>query len=110
RAIVVVSPGTAGVADCVAPARIAIQDPPLGTGHAVMAAREALGDFGSDAGGDVLVLFGDTPLLTADTMRLMLAARRAADDPAVVVLGFRPADPAEYGRLVTSASGALEAI
>ena len=61
--------------------------------------------------GDVLVLFGDTPLLTAETMQNMLSARRAEDvKPAVVVLGFRPDNPAEYGRLVTGADGALEAI
>jgi bifunctional UDP-N-acetylglucosamine pyrophosphorylase/glucosamine-1-phosphate N-acetyltransferase len=106
RTVVVVSPGMPGVGDYVAPARIAIQDPPLGTGHAVLAARDALGDFD----GDVLVLFGDTPLLTVETMRGMVAARREAADPAVVVLGFRPADPAEYGRLVAGEDGGLDAI
>jgi bifunctional UDP-N-acetylglucosamine pyrophosphorylase / glucosamine-1-phosphate N-acetyltransferase len=106
RTVVVVSPGMPEVADCVAPARIAIQDPPRGTGDAVKAARGALGEFD----GDVLVLFGDTPLLTAETMRVMIEARRAAADPAVVVLGFRPADPAEYGRLITAADGGLDAI
>jgi len=106
RTVVVVSPGTTAVAEFVAPATTAIQDPPLGTGHAVLAAREALDGFD----GDVLVLFGDTPLLTEPTMRAMVEARRGAGDPAVVVLGFRPDDPAEYGRLVTGADGGLEAI
>jgi bifunctional UDP-N-acetylglucosamine pyrophosphorylase/glucosamine-1-phosphate N-acetyltransferase len=104
--IVVVSPGMPGVAAFVAPAETVIQDPPLGTGHAVLAARSALEGFD----GDVLVLFGDTPLLTEDTMQSMVAARRTAGDPAVVVLGFRPADPGEYGRLITASDGELEAI
>jgi len=106
RSVFVVSPGAQQIAAFVAPAETVIQDPPLGTGHAVLAARAALEGFD----GDVLVLFGDTPLLTADTMRAMAAARRANDDPAVVVLGFRPDDPAEYGRLVTGPDGALRSI
>ena len=106
RTVVVVSPGMPAVAEFVAPAETVIQDPPLGTGHAVMAARDALDGFD----GDVLVLCGDTPLLTAETMQSMVAARQADGDPAVVVLGFRPDEPGEYGRLVTSAEGELQAI
>lgn len=106
RTVVVVAPGMSQLVDAVAPADTAVQTEALGTGHAVLAARAQMEDFT----GDVLVLFGDTPLLTADTMQNMLAARRAADNPAVVVLGFRPDDPAEYGRLVTAADGGLEAI
>ena len=106
RTVVVVSPGMAQVAEAVAPAETAVQTEALGTGHAVLAARDAMKGFE----GDVLVLFGDTPLLTAETMQNMVAARRSADNPAVVVLGFRPDDPAEYGRLVTTPEGGLEAI
>ena len=106
RTVIVVSPDMPEVADFVAPATTVIQDPPLGTGHAVMAARDALEGFD----GDVLVLCGDTPLLTAATMQEMVAARRGKDDPAVVVLGFRPDDAGEYGRLVTSGGGALDSI
>jgi bifunctional UDP-N-acetylglucosamine pyrophosphorylase/glucosamine-1-phosphate N-acetyltransferase len=106
RTIVVVSPGMEVVADYVAPATTVVQDPPLGTGHAVMAARGALADFE----GDVLVLFGDTPLLTQATMEAMVEVRSASVDPAVVVLGFTPDDPAEYGRLITAEDGRLEAI
>tara|TARA_R110002110_G_scaffold40995_5_gene130706 strand:- start:5460 stop:6770 length:1311 start_codon:yes stop_codon:yes gene_type:complete len=106
RTVVVVAPGMTQLAEAVAPAETAVQTEALGTGHAVLAARSQMADFT----GDVLVLFGDTPLLTAETMQNMLAARRAADDPAVVVLGFRPDDPAEYGRLVTAEDGGLEAI
>jgi bifunctional UDP-N-acetylglucosamine pyrophosphorylase/glucosamine-1-phosphate N-acetyltransferase len=72
---------------------IAIQEPQLGTGHALMVAQDAL-----PAEGTVLVLFGDTPLMTAGTLRRLVEAREAAD-AAVAVLGMRPTDPAGYGRL-----------
>ena len=106
KTVVVVAPGMTQVVEVVAPSETAVQTEALGTGNAVLAARDAMDDFG----GDVLVLFGDTPLLTAETMQNMVNARRSADNPAVVVLGFRPDDPAEYGRLVQAADGGLEAI
>jgi bifunctional UDP-N-acetylglucosamine pyrophosphorylase / glucosamine-1-phosphate N-acetyltransferase len=106
RTVVVTSPGMSAVAEFVAPADMAIQDPPLGTGHAVLAAREALAGFE----GDVLVLFGDTPLLTEGTMQAMVDVRRGKNNPAVVVLGFSPDDPGEYGRLITGPNGGLEKI
>ena len=106
RVTVVVGAGAGSVAEFVAPVGTVIQDPPLGTAHAVLAAR----DFVDGFDGDVVVLFGDTPLLTADTIRVMLDIRRAPGDPAVVVLGFRPADTAEYGRLIVDEHGGLRAI
>ena len=54
------------------------------------------------------MLYGDTPMIQADTLSRMITAREAG--AGVVVLGFQPEDPAEYGRLVLDASGALEAI
>ena len=65
-----------------------------GTGHAVRAAAPALAGFE----GDVLVLYGDTPLIRSGTLRAMLDAR--AGGAAVVVLGFEAAEPDGYGRLV----------
>ena len=92
RTVVVASKANAdALANAVPGATVAIQDPPLGTGHAVMAARTALEGFE----GDVLVLFADNPMITGDTLAKMADARAAEDDPAVVVLGFRPDDPAE---------------
>jgi bifunctional UDP-N-acetylglucosamine pyrophosphorylase/glucosamine-1-phosphate N-acetyltransferase len=103
--VVVVGPGMDCVSEEVAPLRTVVQADRLGTGHAVAQARAALADFD----GDVLVVFGDTPLITRDTLRRMLAERRSPKNPAVVVLGFKPADPAHYGRLVVGAEG-LKAI
>lgn len=104
RRVVVVAPEMDGVATAVAPSPVAIQAEALGTGHAALAARDSLGDFE----GDILVLFGDTPLLGPETVRRMLEARRAGS--VLVALGFRPADPAEYGRLMVAGDGGLQSI
>jgi bifunctional UDP-N-acetylglucosamine pyrophosphorylase / glucosamine-1-phosphate N-acetyltransferase len=96
---VVVGPDHGAVAEAVharAPkAGIFEQTQRRGTAHAVLAARKAIAR-GAD---DILVLFADTPLVRPETLRELRAAlRRGA---AVAVLGFRPADPAGYGRLLT---------
>ncbi|MHA1569486.1 MAG: bifunctional UDP-N-acetylglucosamine diphosphorylase/glucosamine-1-phosphate N-acetyltransferase GlmU [Alphaproteobacteria bacterium] len=106
RAVVVIGKDMDDVAAAVAPRPTAVQNPPLGTGHAVQAAMPGLDGFE----GDVLVVFGDTPLLSPETLGRMVAARRAPASPAVVVLGFAPADAGAYGRLVLAADGALERI
>jgi len=106
RTVVVIGPEMMQVAEAVSPALVAVQDRPLGTGHAVIAAMASLKGFR----GDVLVLYGDTPLLTPGTLRRLLSARRSKPDPAVVVSGFRPADPGAYGRLILDAKGGLERI
>ena len=76
---------------------IAVQDPQLGTGHAVQQAESALTGFS----GDVLILYGDVPFVEAATMQQMLGRLHEADRPLCVVLGFRPVDPAQYGRIVS---------
>jgi len=106
KTIVVVAPGMDNVRAEVYPAEIAVQEEALGTAHAVGAALDTLMGFD----GDVLILYGDTPLLTADTLKNLVEARRQGNDTAVAVLGFEPVDPTGYGRLVTTASGELEAI
>ena len=83
---------------------IAVQEPQLGTGHAVQQAEVALSGFD----GDVLILYGDVPFVPADTMRAMLARLGEADQPAVVVLGFEPSDGLQYGRVIASDSGRIE--
>jgi CTP:molybdopterin cytidylyltransferase MocA len=111
RIVVVLAPGMETVAKEAVGASIAIQAQPLGTGHAAQAALPALQDL-LDAGAleDVLVLFGDTPLLTAPTLAALVAERRRPPAAAAVVLGMRPADPAAYGRLICDENGMLEAI
>jgi bifunctional UDP-N-acetylglucosamine pyrophosphorylase/glucosamine-1-phosphate N-acetyltransferase len=106
RLVVVVGPDMPEVAEAVAPWPVAVQGERLGTGHAVLAARQHLAGFD----GDVLIVYGDTPLLTGSTLRRMLEARQAPPHPAVVVLGFEPADVGGYGRLVLDADGGLAAI
>ncbi|MGV3731012.1 MAG: bifunctional UDP-N-acetylglucosamine diphosphorylase/glucosamine-1-phosphate N-acetyltransferase GlmU [Sphingopyxis sp.] len=78
-------------------AELAVQEPQLGTGHAVQQAERALSGFD----GDVLILYGDVPFVPAATMRAMIERLGAADAPAVVVLAFEPADPLQYGRVIT---------
>lgn len=75
---------------------IALQEPQLGTGHAVLQARQALEAFT----GDILILYGDVPFVSEATMRSMLNRLHQADAPPVVVLGFEPDDPLQYGRIV----------
>lgn len=72
-----------------------LQDPPLGTAHAVSASLECLEDFR----GDVVVLYADTPLISQETLEDLLAQRRSGH--AVVVLGFEAKVPGAYGRLIT---------
>lgn len=85
-------------------AKTALQDPPQGTGHAVAVARDALAGFS----GHAIVLYADTPLITAHTVEKVFAALDAG--AAVAVLGFEPEDPAAYGRLITDADGTLDRI
>ena len=80
-----------------------VQRERLGTAHAVLAAREAIAR-GAD---DLLIAFGDTPLISAETFeRLRVPLRNGA---ALAVLGFRAADPTGYGRLLVE-GGRLVAI
>lgn len=99
RTVVVVGAGREQVERVVMPrgAETVVQAPQLGTGHAVQQAQQALADFS----GDVLILYGDAPLVTAGTMQRLRDA--LTDDVAAVVLGFRPADPAAYGRIIADA-------
>jgi bifunctional UDP-N-acetylglucosamine pyrophosphorylase/glucosamine-1-phosphate N-acetyltransferase len=83
---------------------IVVQEQQLGTAHAVRQAEAKLADFD----GDVLILYGDTPLIEAETMAQMLERLHAEDRPAAVVVGFRPADPAQYGRILARADGTIE--
>lgn len=105
RMVVVTGAGREQVEAAVAPLGVstALQPEQLGTGHAVAQAETALAGFG----GDVLVLYGDVPLVTAATMRRMLDRLHEKGDATAVVLGFRPADPGAYGRIIADADGRI---
>lgn len=77
-------------------AQFAVQEPQLGTGHAVQQAQATLADFE----GDVLVLYGDVPFVSSATMRAMIERLHGPDDPAAVVLAFEPEEPLQYGRVI----------
>ena len=77
-------------------ARIALQEEQLGTAHAVRQAMPLLEGFE----GRVIVLYGDTPFISPETLGAL-----AAHPSDVVVLGFEAADPGRYGRLVTGPEG-----
>ena len=99
------------VARAVAPSPTVTQFPPRGTGDAVRAARPALADrLVRDGIDDIIVLFGDTPLLRTETIAALLEARRMTPAVAVAVAGMRPADPGAYGRLVLGDDGSLSRI
>jgi bifunctional UDP-N-acetylglucosamine pyrophosphorylase / glucosamine-1-phosphate N-acetyltransferase len=102
RVVVVAGHGadevTAAVAGLDPDAQVVIQAERLGTAHAVAQARDAA------LPGDAVVLYGDTPFLTPDTLDRLRAARERFD---VVVLGFRALDPGRYGRLITSGDDLL---
>jgi bifunctional UDP-N-acetylglucosamine pyrophosphorylase/glucosamine-1-phosphate N-acetyltransferase len=76
------------------------QSQQLGTGHAVQQAMPAIPD-----GSQVLVLYGDVPLITADTLRRLLAC-----DGRLAVLVAEPEDPTGYGRIVRDQQGHVGAI
>ncbi len=81
-----------------------IQDRPKGTGHAVQAAQNQLANFQ----GVALIMFADTPLVTAKTLSDLAAAITDGND--IAVLGFETKNPAGYGRLITGADQRLEKI
>nr|WP_239146624.1 bifunctional UDP-N-acetylglucosamine diphosphorylase/glucosamine-1-phosphate N-acetyltransferase GlmU [Streptomyces sp. SID10815] len=98
---------TAHLAEIDAEARTAVQEKQKGTGHAV---RMGLQELGGSVEGTVIVVCGDTPLLTAGTLR-DLAAAHTADGNAVTVLTAEVPDATGYGRIVRdAASGAVTAI
>jgi bifunctional UDP-N-acetylglucosamine pyrophosphorylase / glucosamine-1-phosphate N-acetyltransferase len=105
---VVVGPGQDAVVEAAKAlmpgAEFHIQHERRGTAHAVLAARAALAR-GAD---DVVVAFADTPLITPPTIARLRGALAAG--AGVAVLGFRPADPTGYGRLIVDAAGHLIAI
>jgi bifunctional UDP-N-acetylglucosamine pyrophosphorylase/glucosamine-1-phosphate N-acetyltransferase len=104
RIITVVSKNMAQVEKVIADvSEIAIQKEQLGTADAIKPGLEKLKGFK----GNVLILYADTPLVQKSTLLNML---KKLEDSDVVVLGFRPHDAAEYGRLIVDGDGCLKKI
>ena len=109
QAIIVVTGDEAGEINACATSidpsiKTVTQSPPLGTGHAVQQAIPRI----KDVNGAVLVLYADTPLVTSQTLKLMVD--EINQGAAVAVLGFSPDDPGAYGRLKQNQNGDLVAI
>ncbi len=82
-----------------------VQEQQLGTGHAVQVALERLGDLG----GEIVVTYGDVPMLASETLTALLAEHRA-QQAAVTVLTAEVPDPTGYGRILRDAGGGVQAI
>jgi bifunctional UDP-N-acetylglucosamine pyrophosphorylase/glucosamine-1-phosphate N-acetyltransferase len=106
--VVVIGPRMTSVAKLVEPAISVVQDPPLGTGDAVRIGLAALGRGLAPDGEikNVLVLYGDTPLLRTQTIERLLEEQETAS-AAILLAAMRPADPGPYGRLVVSGDGRI---
>ncbi|TLU85829.1 MAG: UDP-N-acetylglucosamine pyrophosphorylase [Chlorobium sp.] len=79
---------------------VALQEPQLGTGHAIMQAEASLIDFD----GELLILSGDAPLVTAETLQKLIAFHRSREAVATV-LTAELHDPTGYGRVIRQNSG-----
>ncbi|MEQ1725335.1 MAG: bifunctional UDP-N-acetylglucosamine diphosphorylase/glucosamine-1-phosphate N-acetyltransferase GlmU [Sphingopyxis sp.] len=105
RTVVVVGAGGEQVEASVAGRDVSIawQREQHGTGHAVAQAKDALSGFA----GDVLILYGDVPLVSAATMQRMIDRLNFGIEPRCVVLGFRPDDAGAYGRIIAEGDGRI---
>ena len=106
RTVVVTAPGADAVARLASEwgAETVVQERQLGTGHAVLAGEKPLAGFD----GNLLVLFGDAPLLTPATLSRLTARLESGAD--LSALGFRAADPAGYGRMVAEGDSLIRIV
>jgi len=109
RVVVVVGPGMEAVEQVARPHATVVQRERLGTAHAVRTAHEALGDLVDDPAGEMLVVYGDTPLVTGETLHGLREVRARAD-AALALLGFRAGEPGGYGRLICDDAGQVARI
>lgn len=111
RIVVVVGPDAQAVEKAAAPHEIVVQVDRLGTGHAVKQAFEALGGFfGPDDQADIMVIFGDTPLIQPETYQAMRTQRCAVNGPKLIGLAFRPKEAGRYGRVKQDSDGRVMGI
>jgi bifunctional UDP-N-acetylglucosamine pyrophosphorylase/glucosamine-1-phosphate N-acetyltransferase len=106
KIIVVTAPDAIAVAQAVKPHMTVVQQKPLGTGDAVRAALPMLDGFK----GDVLILLGDMPLLSAGMMQSLIETRNHNADTGLSVLGVEYKNPPAFGRLVLNADKTLKKI
>jgi bifunctional UDP-N-acetylglucosamine pyrophosphorylase / glucosamine-1-phosphate N-acetyltransferase len=99
--VVVASPATREWFDA-SGVTVAVQEEPLGTGDAVRSARSSLAGYD----GDVLILSGDTPMLTAGLLRELVETHRREGADATI-LSAEPPDPRLYGRVVRDGDGTV---
>jgi bifunctional UDP-N-acetylglucosamine pyrophosphorylase/glucosamine-1-phosphate N-acetyltransferase len=106
RVVVVTAPGAEAVQALAreSGAGAVEQDRQLGTGHAVLAGERALAGFD----GDLLVLFGDAPLLSVATLKRL--TRRLTEGADISALGFRAADPTGYGRMIAEGDNLIRIV
>lgn len=101
KSVVIIGFGAQTVADALAgQTEFAVQAEQLGTGHAVMQAKEQLADFD----GTVMVLCGDTPLLTGELLQKLYAEHNKEQAAATVLTAVMP-DPTGYGRVIRDTAG-----
>ncbi len=106
KIIVVVAPDATSVAQAVRPHSTVIQQKAQGTGDAARAALPLLEGFA----GDVLVLLGDMPILSAGMMQSLIDARHQSADTGLSVLGVEYKNPPAFGRLILNPDKTLKAI
>ncbi|MBX7146702.1 MAG: bifunctional UDP-N-acetylglucosamine diphosphorylase/glucosamine-1-phosphate N-acetyltransferase GlmU [Alphaproteobacteria bacterium] len=109
QSIIVIAPDMEQVAQAVAPIPVAIQERQLGTANAVLAVKSKL----QNIQGDLLILYGDTPLIDISTLKKILDCRNSNTDtqqPSVVIVGMKPPQPNQYGRIIVNQHNDVEAI
>ncbi|WP_417430408.1 bifunctional UDP-N-acetylglucosamine diphosphorylase/glucosamine-1-phosphate N-acetyltransferase GlmU [Kiloniella sp.] len=111
RVVVVVGPDAQAVEKAAEPHETVVQVDRLGTGHAVKQAFEALGGFfGPDDLADIMVIFGDTPLIRPETYQAMQTLREEENGPKLIGLAFRPREAGCYGRVKQDSDGRVMGI
>ena len=101
----VIPPYSKPLSDWLGEAPSIIQDPPQGTGHAVLCCLDILKKKGDEP---VIILFADTPLVESSTISALVKQIKGGAD--ICILGFKTPDPRGYGRLVCDEAGKLKAI
>jgi len=99
----VTAPGMDLVRDSLSSIDHAIQETPLGTAHAVLAAEKQIASYKNN----ILILCGDTPLITEETVSCVL---KKGQDHDVVILGMHDYSENSYGRIITDEKGSVEKI